>query len=458
MKKLILILLATSISLLPLSARNDTAEELFNNGDYSAAYTEYAQLIRRDSRDYMAKYKAARCLIAMKRYSEAVPLLEYVAKKRLYKAYLYLYQCHYAMYRFDDAIAAIDLYIGQAKLTDTEIQQYTALADKAKEARRMFQNSDCLQVADSQKIHKNQLLTAYHLSPSLGRLFYLQNDTLGQTVGYETGRADKRIEVQTLDSQKVLTLSLKLMDKWGEPSPISEKLATNANCNYPFEMPDGITLYYASNGNNTLGGYDIFMTRTSQATNTYTEPLNIGMPYNSPDNDYLLVVDDLAQRAWFATDRRQHPDTVVVYEFVTGTDTKIPDTIPLDTRRRIAQLLEYNIVRTVQNHTIHHSNASTVKASGINFVISDNITYHSIDDFKNPQAKTLYQEYETLLRRRQTNAILLQGKRREYNVSTSETDKAILRNEVLSLEADLMQMDTDIKAQIRKIRLLELTP
>lgn len=49
---------------------------------------------------------------------------------------------------------------------------------------------------------------------------------------------------------------IRLLDGWSEPEPLTS-LNEQGNVNYPFLMSDGITLYYASDGEGSLGGYDI---------------------------------------------------------------------------------------------------------------------------------------------------------------------------------------------------------
>ena len=50
---------------------------------------------------------------------------------------------------------------------------------------------------------------------------------------------------------------IRLLDGWSEPESLTS-LNEQGNVNYPFLMSDGITLYYASDGEGSLGGYDIF--------------------------------------------------------------------------------------------------------------------------------------------------------------------------------------------------------
>ena len=100
------------------------------------------------------------------------------------------------------------------------------------------------------------------------------------------------------------------------PAPLEgDDLAGGGNAEYPFLMSDGLTLYYANDGEGSLGGYDIFLTRRDD-DGTYLQPQNMGMPYNSPYDDYLLAIDETTGAGWWATDRNQIPGKVTIYVFV----------------------------------------------------------------------------------------------------------------------------------------------
>ena len=65
-----------------------------------------------------------------------------------------------------------------------------------------------------------------------------------------------------------------------------------------------------------LGGYDIFVTRYNTNTDTYLVPENVGMPFNSPYNDYMYVIDEYNNLGWFASDRFQPEGKVCIYVFI----------------------------------------------------------------------------------------------------------------------------------------------
>lgn len=83
----------------------------------------------------------------------------------------------------------------------------------------------------------------------------------------------------------------------------------------PFMMEDGETLYFAASRDDSLGGYDLYMTRRDGEGGFY-EPSNIGMPYNSPGDDLLFVFDENNNIGWWVTDRFTAPDSVSVMFFV----------------------------------------------------------------------------------------------------------------------------------------------
>lgn len=111
-----------------------------------------------------------------------------------------------------------------------------------------------------------------------------------------------------------LTASDFVGNEWTKP--VAVKGLGSGSANNPFMMPDGITLYFAQKGENSIGGYDIFVTRYDADSGAFLRPENIGMPFASEANDYLYVVDEIQQLGYFVTDRRQPKGKVCIYVFI----------------------------------------------------------------------------------------------------------------------------------------------
>lgn len=102
---------------------------------------------------------------------------------------------------------------------------------------------------------------------------------------------------------------------WDIPESAGDLLNCGGVANYPYMMADGVTLYYATKGDDSLGGYDIYFSRRNDE-GRFLAPQNVGMPYNSPYDDYLLAIDETTGVGWWATDRNRIPGKVTIYMFI----------------------------------------------------------------------------------------------------------------------------------------------
>ncbi len=66
-----------------------------------------------------------------------------------------------------------------------------------------------------------------------------------------------------------------------------------------FMQADGKTLYFSSKGHKTMGGYDIF--KTEFVNGQWTEPVNIGHPVNTPDDDVFFSVNITGKHGYYSS-------------------------------------------------------------------------------------------------------------------------------------------------------------
>ena len=100
---------------------------------------------------------------------------------------------------------------------------------------------------------------------------------------------------------------------WTCPALLNEHLISPAEEIYPMVSPDGRTLYFASSGLYGVGGFDIYMSEWSDEDNDWSVPVNMGFPYSSPADDFLLVNTDDNRYTIFASNRECSADSVWVY-------------------------------------------------------------------------------------------------------------------------------------------------
>jgi outer membrane protein OmpA-like peptidoglycan-associated protein len=77
--------------------------------------------------------------------------------------------------------------------------------------------------------------------------------------------------------------------QWGKPTNLGAPINTAADEDGPFIDYDGKTLYFSSRGHEGMGGYDIFVSEYDSAAKKWSEPVNIGYPINTPDEDIYFV-------------------------------------------------------------------------------------------------------------------------------------------------------------------------
>jgi outer membrane protein OmpA-like peptidoglycan-associated protein len=68
-----------------------------------------------------------------------------------------------------------------------------------------------------------------------------------------------------------------------------------------FLHPDGVTMYFSSQGHGTMGGYDIF--KSTLVDGKWSEPVNLGWPINGPDDDVFFVVSGNGRRGYYSSAR-----------------------------------------------------------------------------------------------------------------------------------------------------------
>jgi outer membrane protein OmpA-like peptidoglycan-associated protein len=89
--------------------------------------------------------------------------------------------------------------------------------------------------------------------------------------------------------------------EWGEPVNLGATINTAYDEDSPFIHPDGKTLYFSSNGHNTMGGSDIF--KTINNGRTWTLPVNMGYPINTVHNDNYFVLSADGKKGYYSSNR-----------------------------------------------------------------------------------------------------------------------------------------------------------
>ncbi|NND93266.1 MAG: hypothetical protein HKN45_00255 [Flavobacteriales bacterium] len=121
--------------------------------------------------------------------------------------------------------------------------------------------------------------------------------------------------------------------EWAEPHNLGREINSPFDEDAPFLSLDGQTLYYASMGNGSIGGYDIFRSSKDEL-GEWDDPHHLGYPINSVYDDIYFSLTADAKRGFLSTSREgnmdiyevnmlyETEDLVVIKGYVTDGETK----------------------------------------------------------------------------------------------------------------------------------------
>lgn len=320
---------------------------------------------------------------------------------------------------------------------------------------------------DSVVVAKDDFLSIIQLNPESGKLdaydqffrseghpeSYVYINEMGNKCFFSDENANSQMQLYTLD---------KLGEEWSDPLALKGIYNGISEANYPFMMTDGTTFYFAAKGKESIGGYDIFVTRADSENGQFLKPENIGMPFNSEANDYMYVIDELSNIGYFVTDRRQPEGKVCVYMFIPPTSRHIYNSDAYSD----TQLRGFADISRIANtwgkgterkqalerlKAINKANPTQQSKSAINFIVNDRITYTDISQFQAPDSPDLYRELQSTKKQLKETEQLLEKSRNFYAKAKPE-DKRVLRTEILDAERQFVRLTNDVKTLEKRIR------
>ena len=364
------------------------------------------------------------------------------------------------LYRFEEASTALQTLINQAAKKNEPTEELEQKAEKIRIGANMLSATAEVVFVDSFVVDKSNILSVLKLDKSNGSLDYWKNIfELNQGIGkdvqitttYINDFKDKLFYCYP-DSTGHTTLFCRYMidSKWSAPEAlgIGDDESDEA---YPFVLSDGLTLYYSSLNTGNLGGYDIYVTRYNTDTGEYLKPENLGMPYNSLYNDYLMAIDEANNLGWLVSDRFQPEGKVCIYLFIPNETRNV---YAMDTKD--GQLCRLAMIHDIAASQHESKNdviaakqrykdmlASLQKNSDLRmdftFHVYNGIVYHSLDEFKSTKARQIAENWKELNFKRKAIMTELAKNRKKLPSDPS------LHPTVVKQENALEQLDDTIK-------------
>lgn len=223
---------------------------------------------------------------------------------------------------------------------------------------------------------------------------------------------------------------------WTIPALLNEHMTSASNEIYPMVSQDGKTMYFASEGLYGVGGYDLYVSELDESTGDWSVPVNMGFPYSSPANDFMLVNTDDGKYTLFASDRDCPKDSVWIYVLEY-------DSVPV--RSRVDDPKELKFIAMLEPSAGQQENISS---EDVKSEIPENIDTRRYMD-KMAHVRSLRDSialYEAEL----------SGFREKYMLTESEVEKHKLEDSILKNESMIPVIQVRLDEAVRQLQEVEM--
>ena len=377
----------------------------------------------------------------------------------------------YHAYQFGPASTALSKYISSLQRRRQAVpDSITMLQGQIARAERMYGAADELHVVDSTLISMTRL--AELLPQGAGRFLVAAQmpEELRARLASPTSEGD------SLHSESPSFPFVGFVDALGrnclipegralawfapagrswEPQGVGVKtLEADAPLRAPFLLEDGMTLFFARRLPSGLGGYDLYMTRLTEQGNSFFEATLLGMPYNSPYNDYLLAYHESEGWGILVSDRFAPAGQVHLYRF-----TGRPAFLSAREGGQTAELSEEEAFRRAslsgvlfesQVDSVQQVTQREVKAE-LTFHLQGSVVYHRWADFKTEEGRRTFAEAQALNETLAGEVTRLGQLRSRWSKADAST-RGELRSEILLLEAIVQQKQQQYRDLLNAVR------
>ena len=330
---LILILICTPQFLWSQSFKNESdlikhANEKFKDGSFIQALPLFSQLVSLHPRNTDYNFKFGTCILYSGVDKEtAIRHLEFSTKKSVgdARAYYYLGLAKHLNYDFREAKIAYSSFLGKADEKTREKFNAQRQIEMCSNGEGLLSSITDLVVLEKKQVSENDFFRYYDLNEIGGKIIakpealITKNDKKKGLKGVV--HFDKSSDYifyssygnngDQLDLYRVKPLAAA---KFSKPEKLRGEVNTSFNEDFAFMHSDGVTLYFASEGHTSMGGFDVFRARYDVNSDQYVQVKNLDFAVNTPDDDLFYLVDSTKTMAYFASGRSSALNNLHIYK------------------------------------------------------------------------------------------------------------------------------------------------
>ncbi len=104
--------------------------------------------------------------------------------------------------------------------------------------------------------------------------------------------------------------------EWSEPMNLGENINTKEDEDLPFISADGTKLFFSSEGHNSIGGFDVFVSENDAEPGSWKKAMNIGYPVNTPFDNRSFCISETGRYGYLSMDRNDSQGGLDIYRVI----------------------------------------------------------------------------------------------------------------------------------------------
>lgn len=222
------------------------------------------------------------------------------------------------IYRFEQAVSAYEIALEKATADSLDsVEKIKERLTFAENGRIMMAFTDTPEVEARHKFSINDFFLYYPLPDKSWRKTPNQLDSEGDTysraIYYPNNSKGICYSAKTDEGRRSVYFTEIVDSLWSNPSLLGGASFSMSDEIYPMISADGKVVYFSSRGLYGVGGYDIYMSKWDEESESWGVPMNMGFPYSSPADDFLFTSSEDETYTVFASNRGCAKDSVWVY-------------------------------------------------------------------------------------------------------------------------------------------------
>lgn len=398
-------------------------------------------------------------------YSEAIDYISSTEARPVNETDMSYYRAIVAFYNydFDTATELLKDFRSKQKTASPEVSQLSDdLSRRLDIGKRMMAHADKITVIDSIAVDSDHFFSRYRIPTSAGKIIAPAEIPLPElrdvaSMAYSNEQGDYLLWSQpdSIGTLRIAEANRLTDGTWTTPAYLTERLNDGGDADFPFLASDGSMLYYSSDGDGSLGGFDIYAAARDTSDGEFLDPMNLGMPFNSPSDDFLLVYDEENGVGWWASDRNHLPGMLTIYIFLA--DDEREELSDDDDARLYASLNPYKATwnpdadyTSLLDRLSHIENEAT-DHSDFRLQITSGRVYTRYSDFRSRKAEKAMRDYMRHNDLQRTDLNKLAELRKKYYAHHSDA----LASDILRLESATEQRAEVMKRLLNEVYTLE---